>query len=87
MTNQNSTEFKSTLKDEQIVEIARKVDQLILDIGKEYTPTGIEFAAITLGRLMVFTQTVGCFDTFQDMLAEIVRMREPTPLNKTEDVQ
>jgi hypothetical protein len=87
MTNQNSTEIKSTLTDDQIVTIARKIDAFIVEIGKEYQPNGIEFAAIALGRLMVFTQQVGCFGTFQDMMAEISKMREPEPLSKTEDVQ
>jgi hypothetical protein len=87
MTNQNSTEINSTLNDEQIVDIAKKVDQLIVDIGKEYHPTGIEFAAIALGRLMVFTQHTGCFPTFQEMMGEICKMSEPEFLSKTEDVQ
>ena len=61
--------------------------QLILEIGKDYQPNGIEFAAIALGRLMVFTQHVGCFGTFSQMMVEISNMREPTPLDKTEDLQ
>jgi hypothetical protein len=87
MTNQNSTEIKSTLTDEQIVAIAQMIDQLILDVGKQYAPSGIEFAAIALGRLMVFTKHVDCFNTFQDMMTEIVNMREPEPLIKPQDVQ
>ncbi len=87
MTNQNSTEITSTLTDEQIVEIAQKIDQMILDIGSEYHPTGIEFAAIALGRLMIFTKSVGCFHTFQQMMAEITKMSEPEPLSKTEDIK
>ena len=87
MTNQNSTEIKSTLTDDQIVAIARKVDTFIMEIGKEYQPNGIEFSAIALGRLMVFTQQVGCFDTFQEMMGEICKMSEPDFLSKTEDVQ
>lgn len=87
MTNQNSTEIKSTLTDEQIVEIAKKIDLFIMEIGKEYQPNGIEFAAIALGRLMVFTQQVGCFPTFAEMMAEINKMSEPDFLSKTEDVQ
>ena len=86
MTNQNSTEIKSTLTDEQIVDIAKKIDQFILDIGKEYQPTGIELSAIALGRLMVFTQQVGCFTTFAQMMGEINKMQEPDFLPKTEDV-
>lgn len=87
MTNPNSTEIKSTLTDEQIVKIAHTIDQMIIDIGKEYAPSGIEFAAIALGRLMVFTQHVQCFKTFQEMMEEIIKMKEPEPLVKTEDVQ
>lgn len=83
---QNSTEMKSTLTDDQIVDIAQKIDTLIVQIGKEYQPTGIEFAAIALGRLMVFTQHVGCFKTFSEMLTEISKMSEPEPLSKTEDL-
>ena len=80
MTTQNSTEIKSSLTDEQIVDIAKKIDQLIVDIGQGYKPTGIEFAAIALGRLMVFTKQVDCFDIFMDMLAEVNKMREPKPI-------
>jgi len=87
MTNQNSTEIKSTLTDDQIVEIARKIDTFIMEIGKEYQPNGIEFSAIALGRLMVFTQQVGCFPTFQQMMGEICNMSEPEFLSKTQDVQ
>jgi hypothetical protein len=85
--DQKSTEIQSTLTDEQIVEIARKLDQFILDVGKEYKPNGIEFAAIALGRLMVFTQQTGCFKTFSQMMTEISNMSEPEFLSKTEDVQ
>lgn len=85
MTDQNSTEIKSTLTDEQIVEIAHKIDQLIMDIGRDYHPNGVELSAIALGRLMVFTQQVGCFKTFSDMMAEICKMSEPEFLTKTEE--
>lgn len=87
MTNQNSTEIKSTLADDQIVEIARKIDAFIVEIGKEYQPSGIEFSAIALGRLMVFTQHTGCFPTFQQMMGEINKMSEPDFLSKTEDIK
>lgn len=84
---QSSTEFKSTLTDENIVEIARKIDQFILDLGKEYHPTGIELSAIALGRLMVFTEQVECYDTFHKMLVEISKMSEPEFLSKAQDVK
>ena len=87
MTNQNSTELNTTLTDEQIVEIARKIDTFIMEIGAEYKPTGIEFSAIALGRLMVFTQQTGCFKTFSQMMTEISNMGEPDFLSKTEDTQ
>ena len=87
MTDQNSTEIKSTLNDDQIVEIARKIDTFIMEIGKEYQPNGIEFSAIALGRLMVFTQQTGCFNTFSDMMKEISKMSEPDFLSKTEDIK
>lgn len=84
---QNSTEIKSTLNDDQIVEIARKIDTFIMEIGKEYQPNGIEFAAIALGRLMVFTQQTGCFPTFSEMMTEISKMSEPEFLSKTEELK
>lgn len=87
MTNQNSTEIKSTLTDEQIVEIAHKIDQLIMDIGRDYQPNGVELSAIALGRLMVFTQQVGCFKTFSEMMTEISKMTEPDFLSKQEESQ
>lgn len=87
MTDQNSTEIKTTLTDEQIVEIAHKIDKLILEIGKDYKPNGIELSAIALGRLMVFTQQTGCFKTFSEMMTEISKMSEPEFLSKTEDLQ
>ena len=87
MTNPNSTELNTTLTDEQIVEIARKIDTFIMEIGKEYQPSGIEFSAIALGRLMVFTQRTGCFKTFSEMMTEISKMSEPEFLSKTEDLQ
>lgn len=84
---QNSTEIKSTLTDENIVEIARKIDTFIMEIGKEYQPNGIEFAAIALGRLMVFTQQTGCFKTFSEMLTEVSKMSEPDFLSKTDELK
>lgn len=87
MTNPNSTELNTTLTDKQIVDIARKIDTFIMEIGKEYQPSGIEFSAIALGRLMVFTQQTGCFKTFSEMMTEISKMSEPEFLSKTEDLQ
>ena len=84
---QNSTEINTTLTDEQIVQIARKIDEFIMKIGEEYHPNGIEFSAIALGRLMVFTQQTGCFKTFSEMLTEISKMSEPEFLSKTEGLQ
>jgi len=36
---------------------------------------------------MIFTKSVGCFHTFQQMMAEITKMSEPEPLSKTEDIK
>lgn len=82
------TELKneSNLTDDAIVEIAQKIDQLIFDIGDEYKPSGIEFASIALGRLMVFSKQVGCFEVFQQLLSAVVNMAEKEPLAKTEDL-
>lgn len=87
MTTQNSTELQATLNDDQIVEIARKIDAFIMQIGEEYSPTGIEFAAIMLGRLMIFTKHTECFHTFSQMMEEIGKMKEPEPLFKTADLK
>jgi hypothetical protein len=74
------------LSDEAIVEIAHAVDKMIVECGEKYKPNGIQMAAIALGRLMVFTKHVGCFDSFCDMMAEINKMKEAEPLVKTEDL-
>jgi hypothetical protein len=85
MTDQ-STPINSTLTDAQIIEVATKIDQLIVDIGKEYQPNGIELSAIMLGRLMVFTEHVGCYNTFHQMMTEISKMGSGD-LQKTEDLK
>ena len=77
----------SNLTDDQIVAIATKIDNLILEVGEEFKPSGIEFAAIALGRLMIFTKHTGCFETFNKMMAEVSKMAEQPPLMKTEDLQ
>ena len=69
-----------TLTDDTIVKIARKTDEFIMEIGKEFEPSGIEFSAIVLGRLMIFTKQVGCSETFQEMLKQIALMGEPEPI-------
>ena len=84
---QNSTEIKSTLTDDQIVDIATRIDKLFLEIGKEYQPNGIELAAIALGRVMVFSHHTKCFSTFSDMMKEVCKMSEPEFLSKTEDIK
>lgn len=83
MTNQT----ENNLSDESIVEIAQAVDKMIVECGEKYQPNGIQMAAIALGRLMVFTKHVGCFDTFCEMMEEITKMKEPEPLMKTEDLK
>ena len=79
---QNSTEFKATLKDDQIIDIAHKIDNFIMEIGEEFHPSGIEFAAIALGRLMIFTKSTNCYDTFTQMMDEVVKLKEPEPIFK-----
>ena len=78
-------EMKTTLTDDQIVKIAEKIDTLIAEIGKEYQPSGIEFAAIALGRIMVFTHHTKCFKTFSDMMREVSNMSEPEFLQRSEE--
>lgn len=78
---------ESNLTDDVIIEIAEKIDKLIFEIGDEYKPSGIEFASIALGRLMVFSKQVGCFEVFQQLLAAVVNMSEKEPLTKTDDIK
>lgn len=82
MTNQTQTD---NLTDEAIIEIARAVDQLIVECGEKYKPNGIQMAAIALGRLMVFTKHVGCYPLFVEMMEEIMKMKEPEPLMKVDE--
>ncbi len=77
---------ESNLTDEVIIEIAEKIDTLIMEIGEQYKPSGIEFASIALGRLIVFSKQVGCFETFSQLLSVITKMKENEPLVKTEDL-
>lgn len=81
------TQNKSSLTDEAIVEIAQKIDNLILEIGEKYHPSGIEFASIALGRLIVFSKQVECFDSFNQLMATVLKMLDKEPLNKTEDLE
>ena len=83
---QNSTEFKTSLSDDQIIDIAHKIDNFIMEIGDEFRPSGIEFAAIALGRLMIFTKSTNCYPTFQQMMEEVTKLKEPEPLMKTQDL-
>ena len=63
-------------------------DELIVKIGEKHQPNGIQLAAIAMGRLMVFTKHVGCYDTFTEMMQAILNMREPKDLlSKTEDLK
>lgn len=78
---------QTNLTDDAIVQIANAVDKVIVECGEKYGPTGIQMAAIALGRLMVFTKHVQCYGTFCEMMEEILKMKEPTPLNKTQDIQ
>lgn len=91
----NNTEIKSTLTDDQIVEIAKRIDKMLMDIGADFQPSGIELSAIALGRIMVFSHHTKCFSTFSDMMKEVCKMSEPeflkrseeNTITKTEDIQ
>lgn len=72
------------LSDEDIVKIAHTIDQLIIDIGEAYGPSGIQLASIMLGRLMVFTQQIGEFGTFHDLMKEVVNMGADREVNRQE---
>lgn len=80
MTNQVETQ----LSDEKIVELAKRIDKFIVDTGTEFQTSGIELSAIALGRLMVFTQQVGAFGTFKQMLKTISMMDELPPEDPAE---
>lgn len=80
----DQTQFKK-LTDEEIREVALMVDKLILEVGEKYSPTGIEFAAIVMGRMMVFTKEVDCHELFIQMLDSIVKMASGD-MSKTDDL-
>lgn len=77
---------QETVTDEAIKEIALAMDEWIVNIGEKYRPGGIQLASIVLGRMMVFTRHVGCYDTFTELMETIIKMKEPTELIKTEDL-
>lgn len=76
----------SKLSDEKIVTIAQETDKFIMELGSITEANAIELSSIILGRLMVFTQHVGAYDTFKQLMETIVKMNEPD-LNKTEDIK
>lgn len=76
----------SRLSDDKILTIAQETDKFILDIGSITGANAVELSSIILGRLMVFTNQVGCFDTFQQLMDAISKMKEPN-LDKTEDIK
>lgn len=87
----NKIDIPTNLKDDQIVEIARKVDTLIAEVGDEYSPTALEFVSIALGRLMVFSKAVGVYPQFHELMDTVIKMgsadiRPTESLNKTEGV-
>ena len=84
--DQNNPELE-LLTDESIKDIALAMDGFIVSMGEQYKPNGIQLASIVLGRLMVFTKHVGCYDTFTDLMDQIVKMKEPEPLSKTDDIK
>jgi hypothetical protein len=82
--NQETIKEHKKLSDEDIVKIAHTVDQLVIDIGEVYGPSGIQLASIMLGRLMVFTQQIGEYDTFHNLMKEIVKMGADREVNRQE---
>lgn len=85
MTDQNTTELRK-LTDEEIREIALTIDKMIVEIGDKFSPSGIEFAAIVMGRMMVFTKEVQCHELFIQMLESIVKMASGD-MSKTQDLK
>ena len=74
------------IKDDDIKAIALAMDEWIVKMGEQYRPNGIQLASVVLGRLMIFTKHVGCYETFQELMETIIKMKEPVPpLEKTED--
>lgn len=70
-------ENKSNLSDEKIMTIAEETDKFIVELGSITGASAIEISSIILGRLMVFTNQVGCYDTFQRLMETIGKMKEP----------
>lgn len=57
--------------------IAEETDKFIVELGSITGANAIEISSIILGRLMVFTNQVGCYDTFQRLMETIGKMKEP----------
>lgn len=74
---------QSNLSDEKILTIAQETDKFIMELGSITGASAIEMSSIILGRLMVFTQHVGCYNTFQELMETITKLKEPDPLSKT----
>lgn len=85
MTDQNTPELRK-LTDEEIREIALTIDKMIVEVGDKFSPSGIEFAAIVMGRMMVFTKEVQCHELFIQMLESIVKMASGD-MSKTQDLK
>ena len=86
MTTQNNP--TKNLTDEDIKQIALAMDEYIVKMGEQYRPNGIQLSSIVLGRLMVFTKHVGCYDTFCELMDSVLKMSEPKELlDKTEDIK
>jgi hypothetical protein len=82
----NTTPELKRLTDEEIREVALTIDKMIVEVGDKFSPSGIEFAAIVMGRMMVFSKEVQCHDLFIEMLQSIVHMASGD-LSKTEDLK
>ena len=81
MTDQN----KSNLTDDAIVDIAQSFDQFIMDMGEKHKPSGIEFASIVLGRLIVFSKQVECFESFNKLMTAVTLMFDKGPIANEDD--
>lgn len=83
--DQNPTK---NLTDEAIKDIALAMDQYIINMGENYQPNGIQLSSIVLGRLIVFTKHLGCYDTFCELMDAVLKMNEPKDLlDKTEELK
>jgi hypothetical protein len=60
------------LSDEQLMEIAEKIDSFFIDICKEYNEHPLNITAITLGRLYIAAMAGKCTNEFKSMMQSII---------------